>query len=130
MKIRNLLSILSLTSLLILSGLSGCSTPQKTAYAVVNTVVVSVDTSLKLWSDYYVHKKDALLKANDTQGLAVLYHKENQVRDAYTKYQAAAKLAIMSASLVSTNMVPSQVATEINAAGDPLVALIMSVIKN
>ncbi len=106
MKLRKLLLILSLTSLLILSGVEGCqSTPQQVVYKTTASLIDTVDASMKLWASWIVHQHT--LAGVDAQKQADLNHKENIVREAYQKYQDVLKTVVLSA-LAATTTTPGQ----------------------
>lgn len=127
---RQVFILLTIVALCIQFGCGTTNSPQRIAYKSTETVVVSADTAMKTWASYVVAQRKLVLA--DPQKLAVLNNHENQVRDAYQKYQLAVRSIIaaqMAVSANSTNSVTIQVGAAITSASGPLLQLISQFIQ-
>ena len=114
--------------LLVFGVLVGCSTSSnKIAYKTADSMIVSVDASMKVWARYVVETRTNLINAGDRDGLAKLFNKEQKVRSIYEDYSKAVKAFVMAGyalSKNSTNSIPPSVESQVIDAAQPVIQLI------
>jgi hypothetical protein len=80
--------IRQLVSLMVIMIIVGCSTPNRTAYVTLGSIALTVNTSLKIYNDFYqAGKSDDITR--------------NELQTYYLKYQAAARVAEQAQKTIS-----------------------------
>lgn len=110
---------LLLAVLLPIAALSGCSTPERTAYRSLGTIAVTVDGAMNGWGEY--------VRAGRATGAD-----QAKVRSAYERYQSAMRIAeqaqLAAAAAPDNQSSYVTAVSAVSAAADEIVALIHSFI--
>lgn len=108
----------------------GCKTsPARTAFNVDQTIITTVGGARDAWAAYYVHQRQALV--GNTAALAKLEVTRAQVNAAWYHYTQATTVIILAqeAGFANTNGVAASISDALNAAAQPFISLVISLIK-